>query len=192
MSEILDSGIVGGFSTDYMDKWEALGFLDGIDEIDKFKLAYMYEIMAFYLVCGHKFETFGRRDLILEKKEINPEIYDSFKNNFFSTAIFPIIRRLFSKKGAKIKYRIFDVFHIAECFRDTLGTLEDKDWNRLKELNASLNDVYLDYVYWFCQYYKRLNRNKLNSRKLLIESKVQFLNFIVESNKTIININRNR
>jgi hypothetical protein len=183
MSELLNNGAFENFHDNHLRFWDGLGFLDGIEDEHKKDLSYMFEIMAFYLVNGHKIETFGRRDLILEKTKVKVEKYDDCDNKRFEVLVFPIIRRIYCGTFAKHPYKIFDIFHMSECFRITVGTLNEEDWNTIESMHYYPIDAEAEYTAWFCSYYEEeiIGKNKF-VRMLLVESKSSFLNFMFNKN----------
>ena len=84
MGTLLESGMVGNIGLkhlkvikeDTLNKWDKLGFLDGLKGHIKENIAQLYENQATHL--------------------INERHY-SFDSGSFETVVFPIIRRVFSK-----------------------------------------------------------------------------------------------
>ena len=85
MGALLESGLVGNIGLkhlkvikeDTINKWDKLGFLDGLRGHLKENVAQLYENQASYL--------------------INEATSDGSSNGAFETVFFPIVRRVFSK-----------------------------------------------------------------------------------------------
>jgi len=85
MGALLESGLVGNIGLkhlkvikeDTINKWDKLGFLDGLKGHLKENVAQLYENQASYL--------------------INEATSDGQSNGAFETVVFPIVRRVFSK-----------------------------------------------------------------------------------------------
>ena len=85
MGALLESGLVGNIGLkhlkvikeDTINKWDRLGFLDGLKGHLKENVAQLYENQASYL--------------------INEATSDGSSNGAFETVVFPIVRRVFSK-----------------------------------------------------------------------------------------------
>ena len=85
MGALLESGLVGNIGLkhlkvikeDTINKWDKLGFLDGLRGYLKENVAQLYENQASYL--------------------INEATSDGSSNGAFETVVFPIVRRVFSK-----------------------------------------------------------------------------------------------
>jgi len=84
MSHLLNSGVVGNIGLDHMkeirkqtqEKWDSLGFLDGLKGHVKENVAQLFENQASSLLT---------------------EATDAANSGSFETVVFPIVRRVFSK-----------------------------------------------------------------------------------------------
>lgn len=181
MSELLNSGRVGSCLGDFTKLWDNSGLLDGIETKEsKRELAYLFEVLAYYLITGHKLETFGERYLVLEKIDIC-KINPSCGCDRLETLAFPIVKRVFALNDNKS----FNIFNLIERYMSIFGFFTSED---LEEFEEVLNSHFYNRIdgeaeicSWFCDYYfENITNERLKKRILLIESKQPMIEIVLK------------